>query len=56
MYGNKEQLKKSWCGLADSEKAHNCVKCGKCEKECPQKISIRENLATLQKELDEAVK
>ena len=56
VYGNKEQLKKSWCGLADSEKAHNCVKCGKCEKECPQKISIRENLATLQKELDEAVK
>lgn len=56
VYGNREQLKRSWCELADSEKAHNCVKCGKCEKACPQKLSIRENLAALQKELDEAVR
>ena len=29
-----------------------CIKCGKCERVCPQKLHIRENLATLQKELD----
>ena len=56
IYGNKEQLKVSWNNLADNEKAHNCVKCGKCEKVCPQKITIRDHLALLQKELDEAVK
>ncbi len=56
IYGNKEQLKGSWNNLADNEKAHNCVKCGKCEKVCPQKITIRDHLALLQKELDEAVK
>lgn len=56
IYGNKEHLKVSWNNLADNEKAHNCVKCGKCEKVCPQKITIRDHLALLQKELDEAVK
>ena len=38
------------------ETINECINCGKCEKVCPQKLSIRENLATLQKELDEAVK
>lgn len=56
VYGNKEQLKQRWGALEDSEKAHNCVKCGKCEKLCPQKLSIRDNLAVLQRELDEAVR
>ena len=36
------------------EKAANCVKCGKCEEICPQKIAIREDLAKLQSELDAA--
>ena len=57
VYGNKEQLEKSWLnGIPESEKAVNCIKCGKCEGVCPQKITIREHLAVLQKELDEAVK
>ena len=56
VYGNREQLKKSWNeAIPDSEKAHNCIKCGKCEKVCPQKLTIRDHLAILQKELDEEV-
>ncbi|MDD5937109.1 MAG: aldo/keto reductase [Clostridiales bacterium] len=39
--------------IEDSAKAKNCVGCGKCETLCPQKLSIRENLKNLQKELDE---
>ena len=31
-----------------------CVECGACEAACPQHLSIRENLAALQAELDEA--
>lgn len=56
VYGNKEQLRQIWGTMEDSEKAHNCIKCGKCEKLCPQKLSIRDNLAVLQRELDEAVR
>ena len=55
VYGNKAELKKEWNErIPAAEKAFNCVKCGKCESACPQKISIREHLALLQKELNEA--
>lgn len=53
VYGNKEQLLREWNeNIPDSEKAYHCVKCGKCESVCPQKLPIRQQLATLQKELD----
>lgn len=56
VYNNKEVLKRKWSKeIAEAEKAKNCIKCGKCEQVCPQEISIRENLARLQKELDEIV-
>ena len=51
-YGNAEKAKQRWADLADGEKAKNCVKCGKCEKKCPQKISIRSDLENLQSEMD----
>lgn len=35
--------------LDDNERACNCIKCGKCEKECPQKINIREDLEKVTK-------
>ena len=35
-----------------STAASNCVGCGKCEKHCPQKIAIREELKNVQKELE----
>lgn len=57
VYGGKEQLKEAWNErIPDSEKAYHCVRCGKCESVCPQKLNIRDNLETLQKELDCAVK
>ena len=36
----------------NSTAASNCVKCGKCEKHCPQHIPIREKLGEAQKELE----
>ncbi|MBR6531417.1 MAG: 4Fe-4S dicluster domain-containing protein, partial [Clostridia bacterium] len=41
-----------WASFKDEEKAHNCIECGACETKCPQKINIREDLKTLQKEMD----
>lgn len=38
--------------IGDKGQAKNCVKCGKCEKSCPQHIRIREDLARVQAELD----
>ncbi|MFP3156090.1 aldo/keto reductase [Lachnospiraceae bacterium ZAX-1] len=37
-----------------SAMAKNCVKCGKCEEQCPQHISIREDLVKVQADLDKA--
>ena len=36
----------------NSTAASNCVKCGKCEKHCPQHIPIRQKLGEAQKELE----
>lgn len=53
IYGNNNGTKWQWENdIEDKQKAKNCIKCGKCEKACPQKISIRDNLAQLQSELD----
>lgn len=53
MYDNKYDIIWHWENNFDeSKKAKNCVKCGKCEKVCPQKIHIREDLEKLQAELD----
>ena len=30
--------------MGDAKQAKNCIKCGKCEKECPQHLEIRELL------------
>lgn len=53
MYRNYNMVKDRWeNGLAEENKAKNCIKCGKCEKACPQKLSIREDLARVQDDLD----
>lgn len=41
--------------IKESEKARNCIECGKCEELCPQNLSIREDLKKVQRELDEVL-
>ena len=54
IYENKGGSKWEWNNnIEEKQKAKNCIKCGKCEKVCPQKLPIREHLDRLQKELDE---
>lgn len=53
IYENKGEAIWNWTkNIEESKKAKNCISCGKCETVCPQKLSIRDNLKTLQKELD----
>ncbi len=53
IYGNVADT--TWCWtkeIPEEAKPRNCIKCGKCEKVCPQKIHIREDLVKVQQELD----
>ena len=53
MYQNYNMVKGSWENeLGESKQAKNCVKCGKCEQACPQKLSIRQDLERVQADLD----
>lgn len=53
MYRTYGHVKGAWENeLKEEEKAKNCIKCGKCEALCPQKLSIRDNLVQVQKDLD----
>lgn len=52
MYMNAGGLNWMWYNeISDKEKADKCIKCGKCEQLCPQKIAIRDNLAEMNKEI-----
>lgn len=54
MYQMYDAAKWKWeTDLGDKKQAKNCIKCGKCEAACPQKISIREDLEKVQKDFDE---
>lgn len=53
MYQNYNMVKGGWENrLGDAKQAKNCVKCGKCEKACPQKLHIREDLVKVQEDLE----
>lgn len=53
MYQNYKVAAYKWeTELGEEHQAKNCIKCGKCEKACPQKIAIREDLAKAQEDLD----
>jgi len=57
MLNNVGAIRWFWgIGMQDKVKAKNCVGCGQCEELCPQGLSIRDNLAVLQHELDELCK
>ncbi len=43
-YGNEGHTKWEWSQMKDEEKPVNCLQCGACEEQCPQHISIREDL------------
>ena len=52
MYGNKEITRQNYFQyLPESERADQCKSCGKCEKVCPQSLSIRENLKQVAEEM-----
>ncbi len=54
VYQNVKKTTYKWTrDIKEEERAKNCIKCGKCEKVCPQKINIREDLERVQRELDE---
>lgn len=53
IYGNLADTQWCWTKeIPESAKPKNCIKCGKCERVCPQKIHIREDLVKVQEELD----
>ena len=53
MYQNYNVVKWSWeNGIGDEHQPKNCIQCGKCEAQCPQKIAIREDLKKVQADLD----
>lgn len=53
MYQNYNAVSWKWeHELGESQQAKNCVKCGKCEQACPQKLSIRADLEKVQADLD----
>ena len=55
MYQNYSVVKWAWEGMGrDGKQASACQKCGKCEKACPQHLSIREDLEKVQADLDAA--
>lgn len=54
IYQRYETVKFGWEGMQEKERALNCIKCGKCEKVCPQHLSIRENLEQVQKDMEKA--
>lgn len=54
MYQNYNAVSWKWeHDIGQEKQAKNCVKCGKCEAVCPQKISIRKDLEKVQKDLEE---
>ena len=53
IYENKGDAMWQWNHeIADNEKAANCIKCGKCEAACPQKLNIRNDLECVQKDME----
>ena len=56
MYRTYGHVQRAWeVDLKEEEKAKNCVKCGKCETLCPQKLPIRADLVRVQQELDDRI-
>ena len=51
VFNTLDSYKEKYAAIVEKgEGANNCVKCGLCEKQCPQHIAIREKLAEIHKE------
>ncbi len=51
-YQNYRMVRRGWESMDEKNKPSSCVKCGKCERACPQKLNIREDLVRAQEDLD----
>lgn len=51
IYQNFASESRDWNNMPASEKPDHCIKCGKCEKACPQKLQIRKDLEKVWAEL-----
>lgn len=49
-FNNLSEVQGRWKTTPEAEKPYACVKCGKCEAACPQKISIRDDLVKVGEE------
>lgn len=55
VFQNYQSVKWDWeIEIGDAHQPKNCIECGKCERVCPQKISIRDNLKKAQADLEKA--
>ncbi|MCR5753512.1 MAG: aldo/keto reductase [Acetatifactor sp.] len=53
MYQNYNRVSWAWeHEIGEEHQPKNCAKCGKCEKECPQHLPIRQDLEKVQADLD----
>lgn len=53
MYQSYEVVSWAWeNNIGEKAQAKNCIQCGKCEKACPQKLSIREDLKKVQADME----
>lgn len=56
MYQNYQMVRNSWENeIGEAHQPKNCVKCGKCEQVCPQKLSIRDDLERVQTDLEQKI-
>lgn len=53
IYGNATRTAAKWKDMDGAVKADQCVSCGQCEAQCPQKLDIRGDLKRVKAELDE---
>lgn len=56
IYRSYEMVSWAWeNNIGEKAQAKNCIQCGKCEKACPQKLSIREDLKRVQEDMDKKI-
>ena len=52
MYNNAKKAKNRYNHMEEGKRANQCQGCGACESVCPQKLSIRDNLAAFATEIE----